>query len=197
MDATPLHLNTHDPTIRNMLIRKYDKYGEKYVHEEFGVTGSAVRKWKRLLAQTGSLETGFAASGRRSTLSPKEIGKLESELIKNPYATNAELAAKIRNKITPRAVGKVIAKSRHQFTWKLEGVDVEESFSPEVAKRGHAFFDKVRRIPEEQRVYVDETFASPGIKRRSGHFPKGKKSWSPRNRKYKRIVIIGAITKKG
>ena len=28
-------------------------------------------------------------------------------------------------------------------------------------------------------------------------FQKGKKPWSPRNRKYKRFVIIGAITKKG
>ncbi len=143
------------------------------------------------------VESRLAAAGRRPSLSPKEMKKLESKLIKNPFATNAELAAEIKNKITPQAVGKVVKKSAHQFTWKLEEVDVEASFSPEVAKQGREFFAKVRRTPESQRIYVDETFISPGIKRRRGRFPKGKKPWSPRNRKYKRIVIIGAVTKEG
>src|SRR5688572_4871404 len=115
MESAVPSLNTHDPTIRNMILQKYDKYGEKYVSEEFGVTGRTVRNWKRKLAQSGTLEPGFASSGRRSTLAPNDIKKLESELIKNPFATNAELAAKIKNKITPQGVGKVIAKSKHQF----------------------------------------------------------------------------------
>lgn len=197
MESAPVHLNTHDPSIRKMLIQKYDKYGETYVHKEFGVTGGAVRKWKRMLAQTGSLSPRFASSGKKSTLTPKDRRTLEKELIKNPFATNSELAAKIKNKISPRSVGRVIAKSEHQFTWKYEGVDVEESFSPDVARQGHSYFSKVRRIPEDDRIYLDETWISPGIKRRRGRFPKGKKPWSPRNRKYKRVVVIGAITKKG
>lgn len=197
METPPLYLNTHDPSIRNMLIQKYDKYGEKYVYDEFGVAGGTVRKWKIRRSQIGSLETGYAASGLRSTLTPQDITKLEKALVKDPFATNAELAAKIKNKISARQVGNVIAKSEHQFSWKLEQVDVEQSFSPEVAKQTHKFFNKIKKIPQDDRIYVDETFASAGIRRRKGRFPKGKKFWSPRNRKYKRMVIVGAITKKG
>ncbi len=55
----------------------------------------------------------------------------------------------------------------------------------------------IHNIPFEDRVYVDETFASAGITRRKGRFPKMKKPWSKRNRKYPRMVIAGAITKEG
>ena len=44
---------------------------------------------------------------------------------------------------------------------------------------------------------MDETCASAGITRRKGRFPKNRKPWSKRNRKYPRMVIAGAITKDG
>ena len=192
-----LPVNTHDPSIRKIIIRQYDKYGKEFVYREYGVSDRSVRRWKRLKSATGSLGTRFAACGKRSSLTPNEKAKLERELIKNPFATNAELAAKIKNKITPQAVGKVISKSKYQFTWKLEGVDVEESFSPEVVAETRKFFNKIKNIREEDRIYVDETWASAGIKRRKGRFPKGSKKWLKLNRKYPRMVVIGAVTKKG
>lgn len=190
-------LNTHDPSIRKMLIRQYDKYGKEFIINEYGVSDRSIRRWKKLKAENGSLGTRYAASAKRSSLTPKDFSKLEKELIKNPYATNAELSAKINNKITPRAVGKALSKSQYQFTWKLEGVDVEESFNADVIAETKKFFNKIKNIPESDRIYVDETFASSGIRRRRGRFPKGKNAWSPRNRKYPRMVIIGAITKEG
>jgi hypothetical protein len=56
---------------------------------------------------------------------------------------------------------------------------------------------ETRNIAYADRIYVDETFASAGIKRRKVRVPKSSKPWSPRNRKYPRFVIFGAITKDG
>jgi transposase len=190
-------LKTHDPSFRKLLIRQYDKYGKEFISQEYGVSDRSIRRWKKLKAEKGSLGTGFAACGKHSSLTPQDIKKIEKELIKNPYATNAELSAKIKNKISPQAVGKAIAKSDYQFTWKFEGVDVEETFNADVVAETKKFFNKIKNIPESKRIYVDETFASAGIKRRRGRFPKGTNPWTPRNRKYPRMVIIGAVTKEG
>jgi len=196
-ESSDLSLDTYDPSVRALIIRQYDTQGKRFVQKEYGVSDRTIRNWKRLKITTGSLNPGFASCGNRSTLAPGDMKKIESELIKDPFATNAELAAKIKNKITPSAVGKAIKKSEHHFTWKLESVDVEETFNADVVNETKKFFTKIKSIHEVNRIYVDETYASSGIKRRRGRFPKVKKPWSPRNRKYPRMVIIGAVTREG
>ena len=71
------------------------------------------------------------------------------------------------------------------------------SFTPEVANEGLAFKKKIKNIPYDKRVYVDETFASAGLKKQKGRFPNGKKIATPQNRKYPRMTIIGAIRLSG
>jgi hypothetical protein len=190
-------MNLRDPEVRATIVRQYNKYGEEFVNKEYGVDRQRVGRWKKLFTNFGSYCPRSDLSGKRSTLSPKDIKKIEDELIADPYATNAELASKIKNKISPREVGNIIKKSAHQFTWKLESLDVEATFSPEIVEEGKAFMAKIHNIPYKDRIYVDETFASSGIKRRKCRVPKSSKPWSPRNRKYPRFVIIGAITKDG
>ena len=196
-DTAPEQLNLNDPAVRGKIIKQYNKYGEKFTKQEYGVNRMRVHRWKVLKRSTCSLSPSFADRGSKSSLSPRDIKKLETALIHDPYATNSQLANKIQNKVTPQEVGKIIKKSSLGFTWKLEQVDVEEAFSPEVSKEGKEFLKETHNIPYDDRVYVDETFASAGIPRRYGRFPKGKKPWSMRNRKYPRMVIIGAITKQG
>jgi transposase len=175
MEETSQHsVNTHDPSIRKMLIRQYDKHGKEFILSEYGVSDRSVRRWKKLWKESGSLGTSYAASAKRSSLSPKEMARLERELIKNPYATDAELAANIKNKISPRAVGKALAKSKHQFSWKLEGLGVEETINADVVAETKAFFNKIKKTPEGDRIYVDETYASSGIKRRRADFRRAK-----------------------
>ena len=84
--------------------------------------------------------------------------------------------------------------------WALGGgeeFDVKESFSPEVAQEGMTFLNQIKKIPQDKRVYVDETFASAGLHKERGRFPRGQKKATPQNRKYPRFVIIGAIRKDG
>jgi hypothetical protein len=118
-------------------------------------------------------------------------------LVKNPFATNAELAAVVKNKISPREAGRYIERSDMGFRWMGEEFDVEASFTPEVAQQGVAFMNQIKSISQDRRIYVDETFASAGLKKERGRYPRGQKRVTPQNRKYPRMVIIGAIRKDG
>jgi hypothetical protein len=197
MASAPAPFNLNDPANRATVIRQYESYGENFIQREYGVNRMRIARWRKLFDSQNSFSPRFDLIGAKSKLSPREQRKLESELIKNPYATNEELSNTIMSKITPQAVGKRIAKSTQEFTWKLEQVDVEQTFSPEIVQEGLQFLKETHNIPHDKRVYVDETFATAGIPRQYGRFPKGRKPWSRRNRKYSRIVVVGAITKKG
>ena len=182
------HDDLNDTATRNRIIKQYDKYGEKFTKEEYGVDRHRVGRWKVLKANFDTSAARFADSGNRSSLAPRDKRKLESALVSDPFASNKKLATKIKNKISPRQVGRVIAKSPLEFTTKLEQLDVEQSFSPEVFQEGRSFMKEIKNIPYGDRVYMDETFESAGITRKKGRFPKLKKPWSKRNRKYPRMA---------
>ncbi len=188
----PKPLNTRDADVRRFIIDEYGKNGEKYIKDKYGVSRQDVKNWKSLLESTGSLAARYFRCGRTEELTPREIKKLENHLINDPYASNAELAAVVKNKITPRSAGNYISRSKLEFTKRLEPRDVEASFTRENAQLGMKFINKIKRIPLKKRVYVDETFASSGIRRRVGRFAKGKIKWSKQNRKYPRMTIICA-----
>ncbi len=190
-------MNLNDPNVRALIIRQYEDHGEEFTKKEYGVDRWRIKRWKDLRDSTGSLSPCFADRGVSPSLSSKDVRKLEAELLKDPFATNQELANKIGNKISARRVGTIIANSPLRFTMKLEQVDVEETFSPQIVKEGKEFLKEIHNIPYEDRVYMDETWASAGIARRKGRFPKDRKPWSPRNRKYPRMVIASAITIEG
>lgn len=190
-------MNLRDPNNRSHIVKQYDKYGEEFTKENFGVDRQRIGRWKKLFTTFGSYAPRPDLDPKNSKILPKDIKKLESELIADPSASNVELASKIKNKISPRQVGRIIGKSDKDFTWKLESLDVEPTFSPEIVEEGKKFLAATRNIAYDDRIYVDETFASAGIKRRKVRVPKSSKPWSARNRKYPRFVIVGAITKNG
>lgn len=190
-------MNLRDPNIREHIVQQYDKYGEEFIKENFGVDRQRIGRWKKLFANFGSYAPRPDLAPKTAKLLPKERRKVESALLANSSASNLELASKIKNKVSPRQVGNIIRKSELDFTWKLENLDVEPTFSPEIVEEGKKFLAKTRNIAFADRIYVDETFGSAGLKRRKVRVPKSSKPWSPRNRKYPRFVIIGAITKDG
>lgn len=187
------HLNTRDPTIRAMIIEDYNAYGIRYVKKTYDVNGNTVRAWKQLQHSTGSLAPRSSLAGRNPVLSPKDIKKLERALLSDPFLTNSELAHLIGNKITPRAVGNYVKHSHHNFTLKMGQFDTESTFSVKHVEEGTAFIKKLKHIPLDHRVYVDETFVSASVHRKKGRFPKGNTFWIPQNRFYPRRTIISAI----
>ncbi len=131
-DSEEPGLNLNDPAVRAMIVKQYDRYGERFTINEYGVDRHRAERWKELKRSNGSFAPLFAARGRSPVLTSKDVKKLESELTSDPFMSNRELSSKIKNKVSGRHVGRVIEKSPLQFTSKLEQVDVEQSFSPEV-----------------------------------------------------------------
>src|SRR4051812_20025084 len=107
MSQTP---DTTDPEVRRIIINQCNKYGAEWVNKEFNVSRRTVANWKKLLDTTGSLSPRFAERGRSVEPSPRDVKRLENALLADPYLTNAELAAKVGNKITPRTAGNYIAR---------------------------------------------------------------------------------------
>jgi transposase len=196
-DLMRANVNTRDPAIREIIIKQYNKYGAEWIEKEYGVSRKDVANWKKLKADTGSLKPRMSETGRPQVLSEREEKRMTKALVKNPFATNAELAAVVKNKISPREAGRYIEKSDLDFKWLGEEFDVEASFTQEAADQGATFMKQIKRVPEAKRIYVDETFASAGLRKERGRFPLGKKPTTPQNRKYPRMVIIGAIRKNG
>lgn len=191
------HINTADPANRELIVDFYERYGEASTKEEFGVTRYAINRWRTLQRDTGSLAPHYDRGGRLPALSPAEVRRLERALVNDPYLTNRDLAGVVGNKITPQAAGLYIKKSSLHFVQKLEQLDVEASFTERNAAEGTAFQKKVARVPLYKRVYVDETWISAGVRRRTGRFPSGSPAWTPRNRKYPRKTVIAAVRRGG
>jgi len=190
-------LNTKDPQVRDMIIKEYNAEGESYIKNRYGVDRSQVSRWKKIKKSMGSLETQYGHSGRKLELSAAEEKRMINALIADPFMTNAELSAVVGNKISPRAAGYYVSRSPKQFRTKLEELDVEMAFNPNVVKENRDFIKKMRNIPYDKRIYVDETWISAGIRRRKGRFPKGVSYTAPREKRYPRHTVLGAITQEG
>jgi hypothetical protein len=186
-------LNTKDSAIRDMLIDQYDDLGIQAFERKWEISGRVVREWKRLRETTGSTEPQYSHLGPPHSLSPSEENRMEKFLIKNPYASNADLAAFVKNKISARQAGRIIDHSPRGFVWKLEQEDVEASFTKKHYDDGRKFINTNKHVPLASRVYVDETRISSRVRRRRGRFPKGVQPWTPKNEKYPGNVIVCAI----
>lgn len=190
-------IDTADPRNRKLIIDLYEERGEAYTRAEFGVTRSAISRWKDLNRRTGSLSPLFSERGRHAALSPPEVRKLERALLADPFLTNRELAERVGNKVSPQVAGEYVRKSAHRFVTKLEQLDVEAAFTERHVEEGKAFAKELRHISLNKRVYVDETWIGAGVRRRKGRYPSGTPAWTPRNRKYPRKTVIAAIRKGG
>lgn len=186
-------LNTKDPAVRNMLIDEYDRLSVQTFEKKWELSGRVVREWKRLKSTTGSTEPRYSHLGRPHSLSSTEEKRMEKFLLKNPYASNADLAAFMKNRISAREAGRLIMQSPRGFVWKLEQEDVEASFTKKHYEQGRKFININKNVPLSRRIYVDETRISSRVRRRRGRFPKGVQPWTPKNEKYPGNVVICAI----
>lgn len=187
------NLNTKDEGVRDMLIDKYEQLGNKRFKKEYEIDGSVVRRWRQLKIATGSSAPQYSHLGAPNKVSLAEVKKMEEYLRKHPFATNEELAVQVKNKITPRHVGRIIDASPLKFTKKLEQEDVEASFTEDNYEKGRKFMNTNKNVPLAKRVYVDETRISSKVRRRYGRYPKGVSPWTPRNEKYPGHTVVSAI----
>lgn len=190
------NLNTRSPEVREMLIAQLDFLGEKTFESQWAMPARTVREWRKLRNTFGNLSPRYSHRGQPKKLSQAEVARMEKKLVADPYATNEELAKVVKNKISPREAGRIIAQSPLQFKWKLEQEDMEASFSQANYEAGVKFINMIRHVPLNKRVYIDETRISSRVTRRRGRFPKGSAPHSPKNVKYSGHVVICAIKNK-
>lgn len=195
--SRPVPLNTQDPDIRATIIDEYESYGSRYIKSRYDVDPRTVRRWRAFEASRGSLKPLPHRGGHPFALTPHRQRDLEQELIRDPYATDKQLAQAVGNSISRRTAGRYVKRSTRRFTSKMESLDVEKTFSREHAEDGLVFGRRVKRIPLKNRVYVDETWTSAGLRRRKVKTPRGQRHWRRQNRKYPRYTIISALTLDG
>jgi hypothetical protein len=189
-------LNTRSREVRDMLIEQLNILGERAFEVQWDMSARSVRNWRKLKSVAGTTQPRFSHMGQPHKLSAKEIHRMEQRLIRNPFMTNEELAAVVKNKITPQQAGNIINQSAQGFRWMLEQEDVEKSFTKENYEAGRKFVNSIRNIPLAKRVYVDETRISAKVRRRRGRFPKGTFPHTAKNVKYAGHVIVSAIKAK-
>jgi hypothetical protein len=150
-----------------------------------------------MLAKKGDLEPEPRGGGAPRKLSAAEEHALWEVLLQHPEATNSRLAESVGNRVTPQSAGNYVRRSPLHFTWKLESLDDEATFTREHYEQGLYFMNRVKRIPLKRRIYVDETATNAGVRRRRVRTPKNSPYWRRHDRRYRRITVVSAISLDG
>ena len=193
----PPHLKTRDSRVRNIILSDYQYYGARYVKRKYGISRRTLARWKGMMRKKGSLEPEPRRGGAPRKLSPQEEETLSAKLLRHPEASNKKLAKAVGNRITPRSAGNYVRRSPQHFTWKLEQLDDEATFTREHYEQGLYFMHHVKRVPLKKRVYVDETATNAGVRRRKVRTPRKVPFWRRHNRKYRRVTVVSAISLRG
>lgn len=199
----PVSSSTHplryirDSNLREIILSDYRTFGAKYILRKYGVSRRTVVRWKRTLSRKGTLEPEPRRGGAPQKLSRAAEHVLLGELLRHPEATNSKLAESVQNQITPRSAGNYVRRSPLHFSWKLEAMDDEATFTREHYEQGLHFMNNVKRFPLEKRIYVDETAANAGVRRRRVRTPRNVPSWRRHDRRYKHVTVVSAISLNG
>jgi len=189
--------DTHHPDVRAIIIGDYEQYGRQYVQTKYQVAPSSIRRWRSAQANSSSLEPNFQNCGAREKLGPELKFKLLHYLDNNPFATNVDLARVVGNVITPRSVSNYIRRSEKHYAIKWAHYDAEGAFTQRHFDLGKKFCNQVRRIPLARRVYVDETYVIPALRRKRCRSKANAPYIRPQNPRYQRRCIISAVRQSG
>ena len=173
-----------------------DKYGRRAAAHFYSIHPMTISRWKRQ-SHTPLIAKTPKQRGCKRMLSHKEIRRLELALVSDPSLTNAELAAKVGNKISPRTAGRYIKSSSLKFVQGDVKYDEPETFTTKHVAEGEQFLKTVRHIPFRDRVYVDETFISGSLSPRKGRFPTGHAPHIPKRLRSQRLTVWGCLGPEG
>jgi len=133
--------------------------------------------------------------GRKRALMANEIKKLDRFFKKHPTATNRDGVIFMKHKIGSSSISNYLA--RLSYTRKrVEDVVVgypNKSNLTEIVD----YLKKIEKIPNQKRVYVDESFVYLNEARTYGRSPKGERILRPRDRHAKRFTVYLALGYKG
>jgi transposase len=149
--------------------------------EAFGIFASTLDAWRKLMKETGSLETR-AIPGRPPTI---DLEKLKQAIEEKPDAYLRELAEPYNCSTT--AVFNALKKIK--FTYKKTFTYSEKS-----EEKRAEFLAKIQDIPAGSIVYVDESGIDEYLQREKGRALRGVKIQdTKRGRRFQRMNVVAGL----
>ena len=149
--------------------------------EAFGTFASTLNRWRRLIETAGSLEP-LPIPGRPPAI---DLESLKRAIEEKPDAYLRELAEQYNCSVT--AVFYAIKKLK--LTYKKTFTYSEKS-----EEKRAEFLDKIKAIPAEKIVYIDESGIDEYLQREKGRAPRGVKIQdTKRGRKFQRINVVAGV----
>lgn len=160
------------------------------VAKQFKVTAQTIYYWKKQWKKEKS-HAPKPRIGRPRILWEESVGTLLAALKRNPSATNEMLSAVVHNMIAPRTVSHYL--KRNNITEKRITDGGAQKMDNRIIGETRDFYLKVKDIPWNKRVYMDESFVYNNEAPSTGRSPAGEPINRIRDKRGKRWTMYLAI----
>ena len=173
---------SYDRKFRECVLAHVDAgKSQEEVRKMFALGVNTITQWKKLREETGSLENRPLERTWRK-IDPE---KLQADVLEKPDDFDEERAARFGCSRT----GIQSARKKLKITRKKKTINYVERNEAEREE----FMRKLEAIPEEKRVYIDETGKNTDLDRKYGYAPRGVKvEGETHGRKPDRLNIVAA-----
>lgn len=184
---------------RQKIVQIYEeeKLSMRKVAARFGVAKSFVQKILKQSKETGDLAPKPQGGNTAPKLGSQEIVILIELLENNNDATLQELGdwleEKTGIKVSTSTLDRVIKKLN--YTFKKKTVYAEEKYKEEVQKKRVEFWEKIRDIPDEDLIFIDESGVDLALIKTQARAIKGQRARGPKPQKRgKRVSLLSALS---
>lgn len=184
---------------RQKIVQIYEeeKLSMRKVAARFGVTKSFVQKILKQFKETGDLAPKPQGGNTAPKLGSQEIVILIEILENNNDATLQELCDLLEEKtgvkVSKSTLDRVIKKLNYSF--KKKTLYAEEKFKEEVQKKRVEFWEKIRDIPYEDLIFIDESGVDLALIKTHARAIKGQRARGPKPQKRgKRVSLLSALS---
>jgi transposase len=170
--------------------------GRRKLAEKYGLPESTVQHVLER-SEGGSADPIRPRGHKKRRLDSNDVAKLERTLEHDPLATNRELAASVHHVIAERTVSDYLARSDPPFTRKVIQDQEPEEMTDDWKAEGRRWVRKVKNIPLDRRIYVDETPVYANEAPHKGRSRKGQPIFRPRSRWAKKYTLHMYVKRTG
>lgn len=162
----------------------------KDIAAQFKVSGETIRRWKKEWKVKKKIAPG-KSSGRPRTLWSQPVKWMLEALAKNKSASNEMLAGVVHNMINPQSVSNYL--KRENITVKRITDGGAQKMDDRIIQETRDFYLKVKDIPWNKRVYMDESFVYNNEAPAYGRSLAGEPINRIRDKRGKRLTLYLAI----
>ncbi|MCT7981665.1 IS630 family transposase [Laspinema olomoucense] len=186
---------------RQKIVQIYEEENQsiRKIAARFGVAKSFVQKILKQSKETGDLTPKPQGGNTAPKLGSQEIVILMELIENNNDATLQELCdfleEKIGVKVSTSTLDRVIKKLG--YTFKKKTLHAEEKFTERVQKKRVEFWEKIRDIPYEDLIFIDESGVDLALIKTKARAIKGQRALGTKPQKRgKRVSLLTALSLK-